>query len=253
MQQEKIAKERQVINLALPLLWDIYGEFDIDNNQVDSPDAAIVLNEGSKKIGIEVTSVDSPEVNAYFNDEKVANLIKQEQLQRLLEDDSFTTQPMKKMSIEFEHNYIFNGIIKKISKYQSYINDGSYYEMIVVASSDYLEISNEHFFDYHMRWTNYLLSDCSFPFDKVIYVCEKSGKAALLYDKEKPLEVVPKLDKNKEQGITCSLGSLVPFGKTFNYNDMFDQEPVIQPKSKSKKERKRKKEQRAARKVNRRK
>jgi hypothetical protein len=250
MSLEKIAKEKQILNLALPLLRDIYGDFDIDNDQVDSPDAAILLNKSTNKIGVEITSVDSPKVKAYFNDEKVANLEKEEQLERLIDNGSFTTQPMKKMSVEFKHDYIFKGVIKKSEKHKSYMNAGSYHEMIVVASSEYLEISSEHFFGYHMPWANYLLSNSSFPFDKVIYVCEKTGKSVLIYDKEKPLEEAPKQDKNKELGATFSSGSVIPFGAPFNYNDLFDKEPIILPKSKSKKERKKIKSQRSARKVN---
>lgn len=106
MSLDKIANERQVLNLALPLIREIYGEFDTDNDQVDSPDAAIVLNANSKIIGIEITSVDLPEVKAYFNDKKFGAPLRQKQLESLIKDDSFTTQPMKKMSFKLEHNYI---------------------------------------------------------------------------------------------------------------------------------------------------
>ena len=253
MSQDKISRERQILSLALPLLKEIYGEFDIDNNQVDNPDAAIVLNDNSKMIGIEITSVDSPKVKAYFNDEKECASERLEQLECLLEGGSFTAQPMKKMSVKSEHNYIFNGLIKKSEKYESYVSSRSYHEMIVVASSEYLEISNEYFFEYHMPWTNYLLSDSLFPFDKVVYVCENSEKAALVYDKEKPLEVPPKLDKMKEAGMTRSLSPIIPVGVDFNYNEIFEKEPFFLPKSNSKKEKKKNKAQRLARRINRKK
>ena len=133
------------------------------------------------------------------------------------------------------------------------MSSGRYHEMIVVASSEYLEINNEYFFEYHLPWTNYLLSDSLFQFDKVIYVCEKSGKTVLVYDKEKPLEVSPKRDKDKEVGITHCESSFIPFGKEVNISHMFENEPIIPPKNKCKKERKKNKAECEARKVNRKK
>lgn len=44
-----------------------------------------------------------------------------------------------------------------------------------------------------------------------------------------------KRNGKKELGISNIQVSLVPFGETFNYNDKFDKEELIKPKSKSKK------------------
>lgn len=250
---EKFENERKILNLAIPLLREIYGEFEIDNDQEDNPDAAILLNGSSRVIGIEITSVDPAEVKSYFNDEKITAAEKQNQIECLMANGSFTKQPMKKMSIPFKNDYIFNGITNKREKIKSYMNAGNYSEMIVVASSEYLEISDEYFFDYHMPWANYLLSDSLFPFDKVLYVCEKAEKAVLIYDKSNPLAVSPKRDENIELGITCSLSSIIPFGQSFNHKEMFDKDPIISPKSRCKKEVKKQKAQRAARKINRKK
>lgn len=251
MHQEKIKKERKILNLAIPLLREYYGEFEIDHGQVDSPDAAILLNRSSLVIGIEITSVDPAEVKAYFNDEKITATEEQNQIECLMANGSYTQQPMKKMSIPFKNDYIFNGVTNKREKFESYMNAGNYSEMIVVASSEYLEISNEYFFDYHMPWANYLLSESSFPFDKVFYVCEKSEETVLIYDKNKPLAVSPKRDENIELGITYVRSSIIPFGQPFNHKEIFNKDPIIPPKSRYKKKVKKQKDQRAARKINR--
>jgi hypothetical protein len=250
-QQAKIDREREIFQLSFSVLEELYGNFDIDNEQIDNPDAAIVLSDGSKRVGIEITSVDSQKVQAYFNDEKIARPIIQQQLESLEKGGSYTTQPLKKMSIPFIKEYIFKGVFKKESNYKRYMRNGNYHEMVIVAFSSYLQINSQHHFDdYHKQWTNYLLSKCSFPFNKVIFVCVKTRKATLVYDREKPLIHAPKEDRKKELGISNSQGSLVPFGVTFNYNDMFDKEEIIKPKNKSKKKNK---TQRDARKINRRK
>lgn len=132
------------------------------------------------------------------------------------------------------------------------MNADSYHEMILIASSDYLEIGNENFLEYYMPWANYLLSACAFPFNKVIYVSERSEKAVLIYDKEKPLEISPKIDINKEVEITHVHGSLLPCGKSVNISGMFEEDPIVLPKSKLKKKKKKKnKNQSQSRKVNR--
>lgn len=88
-----------------------------------------------------------------------------------------------------------------------------------------------------------------FPFDKVIFLCEKSGKAELVYDKSQPVQVQPKRDVNKELGITQVQSSIIPFGSSININDIFDEESIVKPKSK--KSKKRNRLQRDARKINR--
>ena len=38
---EKLEKERSILSLAEPILKNLYGAFEIDDAQIDKPDAAI--------------------------------------------------------------------------------------------------------------------------------------------------------------------------------------------------------------------
>lgn len=230
----KSEEERYVLELANPILSDIYGDFDVDENQTDSPDAAIFLSGGvRKKIGIEITSVDKQEIQQYLNDEKITKPIITQQLDALQLDGSHSSQPTKKISIPFPKEYIFDGVIKKKDKYSRYIELGDYDEMIVVAFSSQLQTDHEHFKDYHKLWTGHLLGKNSFPFDKVIFVSLNTRDAVVVYDKDLPRINAPQADSDKELGITTMSGPILPFGKTVNLNTIFDNEPLIPYQSKN--------------------
>lgn len=230
MQNEKIEKERRILNFALPALESLYGSFTIDDQQQDAPDAAIILEESLCKVGIEITSVDPQKVQSYFNDRKITGQVEKEQIENLLKNGSFSKEPTKKMTIEFKYNYIFDGVIEKSKKYDSYKKNRKFHELVVLASSSYLEISSAHFSDYHKPWAEHLLGQNKYPFDKVIFVCETSGRAELIYDKSKPVKPEPKMDANMESGITKIHGPILPFGKGVNFNEIFDNAPTINPK-----------------------
>ena len=101
--------------------------------------------------------------------------------------------------------------------------------MIVLAFSSYLEVEHEHFKDYHKPWTGFLLSKQEFPFNKVIFASLQRHSAVVVYNKELPQLTEPKTDSEKELGITMASGSIVPFGKTVNYQDFFNKEPLVSP------------------------
>lgn len=67
---EKVKLEREILESSLPLLNKIYGNFTIDEERKDSPDAAIILEQSKANIGIEITRIDCEDVFKYFNDEK---------------------------------------------------------------------------------------------------------------------------------------------------------------------------------------
>jgi len=255
---EKVEKERSVLDLAMPLLKELYGSFDIVSDQLDKPDAAIILKSNNKKIGIEITSVDKQKDLQYFNDKKDSREIESQQLNNLQKDGSYSSQPNKKLSIAFPHDYIVENVLKKEEKYIGYKQSSDYDEIIILAFSSYLEIGYEHFENYHKPWTNLLLSQKEFPFDKVIFACSKTSNAMVVYDKNFLQSKKLKIDSDKELGITVVQGPIFPAGKTVNILKVFNEEPLLkQMKSRNKaiKERKakkkaRRKSQKKARKIN---
>ena len=234
---EKVDRERYILELATPLLSRLYGEFEIISEQLDRPDAAIIIKKSNIKIGIEITSIDKKKDQEYLNNKKIASEVKGQQVENLLSDGSYSSRPIKKVSISFPCDYIFEGVVKKVEKYRSYSESGEYGEMLVLAFSSYLSVDHETFNDYHKPWTNFLLSEQVFPFDKVIFVDERTRKAVVIYDKASPLQETPLVDSEKEAGITVVQGSILPVGKTVNMAGLFTEEPHVSPKKKSKKRR----------------
>lgn len=242
---EKLEKERSILSLAEPILKNLYGAFEIDDTQIDKPDAAIILDRATNdnnskvknKIGIEITSVDKKIDQQYFNDEKFTKEITSSQIDNFMQNKIYSTQPLKKHTIEFTDKYIYDGIIKKQDKYSNYENSDKYKEIIILAFSSYLTIDDEIFIIDHRPWTNYLLSKQKFPFDKVIFICTKTKKAYLLYDKKFPQLEQPKKTEKYRDSTTVAHSSFIPIGKSFNIKSLFDNEPLapIQNKSRSKK------------------
>ncbi|MCF6190978.1 MAG: hypothetical protein L3J51_10900 [Cocleimonas sp.] len=234
----KIDKERHILKLAYPLLTDLYGSFDVNPNQLDRPDAAINLMLNNIQIGIEVTLIDKPKNCEYLNNEKLSKGVQEQQVKDLLNNGTCSTQPIKKVSIPFPNDYIFENVIKKAKKYQSYMESEEYTEMLILSFSSHLNIKHHSFNDYIKPWTAFLLSEKQFPFDKVIFVCEETKKAVVIYDKNLREQVPPERDSTKESGITTLQSSIIPFGKEFNINEIFDKEPHVLTKKKSRKKRK---------------
>ena len=234
----KVKRERNILELASSLLSELYGNFDVVADQLDSPAAAIILKPSNTQVGVEITSVDKRKALEYLNNEKIAKKAQTQQLKDLLTDDSYSPRPTKKVSIPFPEDYIFENVIKKTKKYHAYLESGDYEEMILLVCSKYLSINHESFNDYLKPWTTFLLGEQNFPFDKVIFVCEKSQKSVVVYDKSSPLLKAPKRYSEKESGITTMQGPILPFGQTVNILGMFDEEPHVSTKKKSKKEKK---------------
>jgi len=236
---DKIAREREILDFAKSALEELYGSFEVIPDQLDRPDAAIILNSTDrKKIGIEITSIDKKDVQQYLNDEKVTKDIVRKQLDYLIHGEKCSDQPIKKISISFPRTYIFDGAIKKADNYSQYMESGEYGEMILLAFSSYLQINDEHFDDYHKPWAAFLFTEKSFPFDKVIFVCKYTKKAVVVYDKSIPQLTCPQPKSEKELGITMVRASIQQFGKPFNINQMFDKDPHIPVQNKNKRKKK---------------
>jgi hypothetical protein len=233
--------ERTVLELAKPLLQEIYGDFEVDQEQRDKPDAAIFsrnIGDNSqvtktKKIGIEITTVDKPKDMQYLNDEKFAQDLVIEQLQALVADGEAANRPNKKISIEFSDTYISDGVAKKASKYQAYNATGRFDELIVLAFSSQFDLNDADMREYHAAWCSYHLSRSSFPFDRVIFVSTcKAGDAVVVYDKEKPKTHAPERDEDKEAGKEIMTSPILKPGVTYNLKYLFAQDPALRPKTK---------------------
>lgn len=227
----KIYIERYILELVKPKLKKLYGNFDILPEQKDNPDAAIELKSYKKhKIGIEITTVDKQKNLQYLNDEKIIQQIQLEQLKDLEKSQNYNKKPMKKVSIDFPKEYIFENVFKKETRYLQYKKNDNYQEIVLVAFSSYLIVDKECFKYVHKPWTEYLLSKNNFSFDKVIFVDIQTKKTVLLYDRHLPLLNQPKFNNCMKNGITVMKSSILPFGEKVNINDMFSEEPLISSK-----------------------
>ncbi|MFW9738946.1 hypothetical protein V3H21_22115 [Vibrio parahaemolyticus] len=222
----KLEKERDILSVSKGVLEKLYGKFDIDEKQIDRPDAAIVLENGNK-IGIEITTVDKPETLQYFNDIYAEQPHVEKQINDLLENGSYSHRPTKSKSIRLENHYAFANLMKKKSKYKEYVSSANYDELIIIAFSSYMKPQNGHYKSYHIPWTNHLLSKANFPFDKVILVCTETKSADLIYDKRHKKKVAPKKDIDKEVGVTKTHGPILPIGQTVNIKAIMDNPPLV--------------------------
>lgn len=239
---EKIAAERSILELSLPVLKEIYGNFEIDANQQDKPDAAIILGSevaGKKiRVGIEITSIDKQEDLQYFNDEKIMRPVLQNQINTLLESGAYSQQPNKRSTVLINDTYMLDGLVKKEGKFESYAQSDEYKEIIILAFSDCFGISNPYFAAL-AEWTDYFLSQRKFIFDRVIFVSSSPEGALEIYDKSKPrinkpINLIP-----KDAHINAIQGPILPIGQQVKISDFFDREPLVpktvKGKSKSKK------------------
>lgn len=235
---EKIDKERDILSLAETLLSELYGEFCIVTEQTDRPDAAINIKKCGRRIGIEITSVDKEKDQEYLNNEKITSKVSSQQINSLLVDGICSSRPTKRLSISFPKDYIFESVIKKAEKYQSYAESRKYGEILILAFSSYLNAGDSAFNEYHKPWTNFLLSEKYFPFDKVIFVSEHTRKVAVVYNKESPLRDSPLVDCEKETGITVVKGPIYPIGQTVDIDRLFSEAPHVPFGKKSKQQKK---------------
>jgi len=234
---DKIAKERHILILAKPILVELYENFNIIDEQKDNPDAAIELA-SNEKIGIEITSIDPQKIQQYFRDTKFERDVKFQELEQISQG-KHSNKPTKKLSIPLPNTYICDGVKKKQEKYLQYMKSGNYKDIILIAFGEYLGI-NENFISYYKPWTQYFLTKKSFSFDKVIYVCEKSGNSILVFDKNLPYQEKPSRNLDIEAGITKISSPILPIGKKINLKNIFNNEPSIKPKQNRKSKKKRK-------------
>ncbi|HFQ5414457.1 TPA: hypothetical protein ACGVAS_004433 [Vibrio vulnificus] len=238
MSNKQLEIERFLLGHISKTLLELYGEYELDKAQEDKPDAAILTLNDNRRIGIEITSVDRQEDLAYFNEDKMAKPIVKEQIERYQEHGTYSNTTLKKKVIKLGRDYISRGVEPKRSKFSSYKENGHFDELIILAFSDFLDVNEPEFIPFHKTWTNYLLTNSDFPFSKVIFLSTYSRKSALVYDVNNPAASKPNIPEDIEHTLEKVIGGFTPFGKPLDYENFFDQEEEIKPKSKSRASRK---------------
>jgi hypothetical protein len=195
---EKIAKERYLLELAAPCLKHLFGEYQIDENQRDRPDAAIVTippegrNTGSR-IGIEITTVDPPHALEYINETRSIDAYNAKRIDAYMRGEELRPEVAKRATIEFPNTYIAEGVKGKAEKYYSYHEEGDFDKLVLIASTKLLP-GESSLIRYFTQWANYLLSGVKYPFDYVIFVIEQTKECMQIYDKQRPSTIEPKDD-----------------------------------------------------------
>lgn len=237
---DKLKIEDSVFQASKRYLHDLYGDFTRIDEQKDKPDAAIRLSQKvdgvDVTIGIEITCVDKQGDLQYFNDKKFSLDITQQQIDDCI-NGVVPTQPMKKSSIEIRKDYFYEAIEKKRDKYDGYKNNGGFNGVIILVFSQLFGCDEKHFSDYHVSWTNYLLSKSDFPFDKVVFVDITQSKCITMFDKNRPEKSPPKNQLNKELGFTKIDYGFIPMNQAINLYDLSKKEPLVNKKKSKRKKR----------------
>lgn len=194
IQEAKEDFESRIFELAAPLLEKLYNPYIKIPDQTDSPDAAILLSKPPKrfgtkasvKIGIEITSVDPYWYLAYANDKKFGAGLISEQTTQTFSQGVAADNPTKKVDVPIPQSFIYDGVIGKAKKYKSYKSESKFDEVVLICFSEVIWSRNEIFKCGLSEWTNYLLSQEAFPFDKVIFVSPADYDPApvQIYDKK---------------------------------------------------------------------
>ncbi|MGE6823967.1 hypothetical protein [Pseudomonas soli] len=240
IQEAKEEFENRIFELAAPLLEKLYNAYTKIPDQTDSPDAAILLSKppqrfGTKtsvKIGIEITSVDPHWYLAYANDTKYGATLVSEQTSRTFDQGIVDDNPTKKVDVPIPQDFIYNGVIGKAKKYESYMSRSKFDEVILICFSDVIWTRNEIFKYGLSAWTNYLLSQARFPFDKVIFVSPRDYDPApvQIYDKKTNKNKRPSPYKYPDATITCIQGQPLLTGQSYNLDEKFSGSPLISPR-----------------------
>ncbi len=239
MSSKKIVSERAVLDRATPLLSQLYGNYTVDESQKDRPDAAIYLSKPpqrfgtpskSVRIGVEITTVDSQIFLAYWNDKKHGRDLVNAQIEDALERGIDGTAPIKKMEVPTTKSMIFDGVKGKGGLYSEYMKQGNFHEMVLLCFSEVIRTDQWYFKDGVLHWTDYLLSEARFPFNKVIFVHRYDGNAVQIYDKRSPRRKPPRPYAYSNVFVTNSQGPMFLTDRAYKLDDIFSQDPLIPPR-----------------------
>ncbi|MDU9042589.1 hypothetical protein NHG97_28265 [Pseudomonas corrugata] len=240
IQATKEEFENRIFELAAPLLEKLYNSYTKIPDQKDSPDAAILLSKPPKRfgikdsvrIGIEITSVDPHWYLAYANDKKYGAELVSEQNSRTFEQGIVDDNPTKKVDVPIPQSYIFDGVIGKAKKYESYRSQSKFDEIILICFSDVIWVRNEIFKYGLSAWSGYLLSQANFPFDKVIFVSptDYDPLPVQVYDKKVKKNKQPSPYQYPDATITCVQGQPLLTGVDYKLDEKFSGAPLISPR-----------------------
>ncbi len=220
---EKIEFERYLLNIAVPVLKEIYGDFKIDESQKDKPDAAIILK-NNKRVGIEIVTAETEDVKKKLNGIKSAK--------KLAEKKSFEEGQdavlVNKVNVIHNEEYISTAAKNKIEKYQTYKATNNFDDIILIVASNFLNTRYEDFKKCHIPITQSKLYEAKFPYDKLIYVYfqndPKFDEAILIYDKNEKYNLNPSSINNQEGKVmlTQSLKIMLRLGKNYDVPKTFN-------------------------------
>lgn len=212
---EKIEFERYLLNIAVPVLKEIYGDFKIDESQKDKPDAAIILK-NNKRVGIEIVTAETKDVKKRLNGIKSAKKL----AEKKYFEEGHDFVPINNVYVNHDEEYISTAAEKKIGKYQSYKATNRFDEIILIVASNFLNTRYEDFKKCHIPITQSKLYEAKFPYDKLIYVYfqndPKFDEAILIYDKNKKYELnLPSnYDQKCKNMFTQQISFMVKLGTT---------------------------------------
>ena len=238
---DKIQLEREVLLGADSLLRKLYGEYSVDDEQTDKPDAAILVKKPHKrlsggrepiKVGIEITIVDSREYLAYFGDNKFGRDLVDTQFENTLRHGVDPEKLNKQFKVKIPETYIFDGIKSKAKNYEAYAEKENFGEVILLCFSNVLESGSAFLKEGLIEWTNYYLSQVKFPYAKVLFLPFRSTTAIKIYDKRTPLNQQPSPYDFEDPWIITSDWPMLLTGKTYNILDFYNSPPLVNPKKK---------------------
>ncbi|MEW9274995.1 hypothetical protein [Gluconobacter oxydans] len=234
--------ELSFLERAKPLLRDIYGDIEFISEQTDKPDAAFWTAEG-RLVGIEIVEVDDKGIKEYFGKTRDVQSTINDQMSKIQKGEKINERPLKKIKVEQKNDLIFNNAKNKYTDYDRhmetlknlYAKEGQEVELILLAHSDYVSNQDDNFDSYLLPWTNYHFSNSGCPYSKVIFTSGWTNEAKIIFDKTKPLEKPPILDKKKEKGKTVVQLNMIPAdGKPYNIINHLLNSPVLTPPKKKK-------------------
>ena len=236
--EKKEKHEEDILNLAASNLRAIYRDYAVCKKQKDKPDKAIILSKPhpklvrgwfkEPKVGIEITTADPQEYLAYMSDKKSDREILHAQMEEAIATRTAPQNPMKSIDNKVFHDWIYKGIKEKAKKHQNYANTGEFLELVLLCYSDVISTNTLEYKEGLKDWTDYLLGQSNFPFDRVLFV-DRENLCEQIYKKSKKAKNKPTPYMYEGHIIKSSTSGMIPMGVPYNYKVALSGEPLIKP------------------------
>ncbi|MFE1280290.1 hypothetical protein [Klebsiella aerogenes] len=232
---DKRETEVHVLELSRPLLHKIYGGYSIDKSQIDRPDAAIYVKKPHRafcksrvpfRVGIEITTCDKCGDLGYLKDDKFGKDKVDNQINDFIHGIDSKT-PNKKVDVKIPVDYIYEGVVRKNSKFNDYVCAGVFKEVVLICFSEVIGTDNVIFKNGLRQWSEYLISKSNSMFDKVIFVDLLGGRPVCIYDKQNPHLIQPLPYAYENSSITVMQSPMLRFEQQNNLNEIYANEPLI--------------------------